>query len=490
MTFPLASNAFPSLPGDVSPVEIGAAALDLPSDALAAVPEASALAMPTEEEIEQTHAAAAAVLAAVITDSIPPTTERALGSVMRYWSLWHRAVYGTEIELLRTPFLAVPGHKVLVFIAHHTPISVDPVVPGQRKRIRTGMPDHVRVRLTALEAAEGVQLAGKRRVARRAAVQEMLHGSATDIDEDVPALKTVQQRVALLGTLHTLRGLKPPQNEDGRIRPMMVSLGKAVKKRATAVLPRAKQAIESDEFQRMLYACHPQGTRITIEGKRDQALLLATYSSGRRRAEVAGLRQEHLRAVTLKLPSGQPVLGYMWDLYKLKGKQSDELGKPVLSVPLIGAAAEAMDAWLDVLRDAGHKSGPVWRTVFPARQGKAKRDAGVVPPVRIGAPIRGEHVAAIVKRRAIEAFLCERPDLQGDDPDVVAARETLASEYADRLGAHSLRSGFITSQMAEGASPYDLMKLTGHSSITSFRGYDRSGNERNPAIAQIMGFTL
>lgn len=468
----------------------------LPVDVLDAVPAAGGLPLPTEAELAQTHAAAMAVLADLHQRALPAATLRALKTVLRYWALWHRAVYGTELELLRAPPVPVPGAKVLVFIAHHAAVLGKHPDTGE-PQIRTGMPDHVRHRLALLEATEGVQLAGRRRVARRAEHQRQLHGDLPAIEADVPALKTVQQRVSLLGTLHTLRGLPPPQDTDGRIRPQLVALGKAIRNTTQVALPLPKQAIEADEFQRLLDACHPAGAVITLEGKRDQALLLATYGSGRRRSEVARLRQEHLRLGWMELSGGERVQGYWWDLYELKGRRSEQLGKPVLSVPLVGAAAEAMDAWLDVLKAAGHTTGPVWRTVYRARLTKAERAAGEPEREVLGVPIKAEVVAMIVKRRAGEALLAERPDLQDDRRDdeeersrKQAERDRLCTEYAERLGAHSLRSGFSTSQIKAGVSAYDVMKMTGHTSLSSFRLYDQSGNENNPTLPNLMGFRL
>lgn len=463
----------------------------LPADVLAAVPVASALPLPTEAELEQLHAAAGVVLADLHQRALPVATLRALKTVLRYWALWHRAVYGTELALLQKPTAAVPGSVVLVFIAHHAPVLAKDAAAGQ-VRIRTGMPESVRGRLAALEAAEGVTLAGNRQVARRAAAQGRIHGDVPTIDDDVPALKTVQQRVSLLGTLHALRGLTPPQESDGRIRPLMVALGKAVRNTTQAALPQSKQAIEADEFQRLLDACHPDpGLPITLSGKRDQALLLATYSSGRRRSEVARLRQEHLRQGHMKLPDGEVVLGYWWDLYEMKGRRSERLGDPVLSVPLIGAAAEAMDTWLDTLKDAGHHAGPVWRTVHYARQTKQEiADHAQRVEVLGAAALKPEDVATIVKERASAALVTEAPELQGEEEAVARRRAAKVADYAERLGAHSLRSGFSTSQIKAGVSAYDVMKLTGHTSVSSFRIYDRSGNEHNPALSHLMGFRL
>lgn len=53
----------------------------------------------------------------------------------------------------------------------------------------------------------------------------------------------IEHKVSLLGTLHRLRGLLAPSEADGRIRPMMRNVAKAVRAAASPALPRAKKAV-------------------------------------------------------------------------------------------------------------------------------------------------------------------------------------------------------------------------------------------------------
>src|SRR5690606_4918853 len=177
-------------------------------------------------------------------------------------------------------------------------------------------------------------------------------------------------------------------------------------------LPQSKRALDASELQDLVKACRPDDQPATLEGKRDQALLLAAFSSGRRRSEVASLRMEHLELGQMTLPSGEVLLGYWWNIYKMKGKSAVDATKPLLTVPLVGAAAEAMDNWLDVLRAEGFREGPVWRRIYKQRLTKAEIASGATPQDVLGAGLRGEDVATIVKRRATQALLARRPELQ------------------------------------------------------------------------------
>lgn len=457
----------------------------LPAEVLAEVPSADLLPVPSQAEIDATHKAAEDVASFLEAQAIPSSTRRALRTALRYWAFWHRAVYGTELELLNDPPSEVPSNKVMVFISHHAPV---PVSDGHGPiRVRTGMPDHVRQRLQRLEEAEGTKVVGKRQVAKRAGKQNRLHGTNVVIDEDVPALKTLQQRVSLLGTLHRLRGLPPPQDTDRRIRSYMVTVGKATEAILQAALPQSKRALDAAELQDLVKACRPDDQPATLEGKRDQALLLAAFSSGRRRSEVASLRMEHLELGQMTLPSGEVLLGYWWNIYKMKGKSAVDATKPLLTVPLVGAAAEAMDNWLDVLRAEGFREGPVWRRIYKKRLTKAEIASGATPQEVLGAGLRGEDVATIVKRRATQALLARRPELQDEDDPAV---KQYLEAFEEDVSAHSLRSGFITSQIQAGTTPLHVMKLTGHTSMSSFRIYDQSDNSSNPALVSLMQLTL
>lgn len=441
---------------------------------------------PSAAQIQSMEADAERTLAQLQDEAMPKATARALRSALRYWTLWYAAAYNEPLPLLATPPAPVPADRVLVFIAHHAPRLV--AVPGARSKERThlatDMPDWVRANLAALQAALPGTQAGRRRIAGRAAE------AGYTAEADVPALKTLEHRLTLLSTLHRLRGLAPPAETDGRIRPMIRTVAKAVRAVASPALPRAKKAVTlggANEgaaadpaaltLRQLVEACDPardpalpEGAavpRMSWQDRRDRAMLLvAFFAGGRRRSELASLRLEHLDHRPARLADGTATAAYWWRLYRLKGRVAESLDAPVLEVPIIGAAADALDDWLDVLRDAGHTTGPVWRSVYLSRPKK-----GMPSRETLGAPIPAEVLTAVLKDRARTALRWAG----------LADEERIEAIVA-KLGAHSLRSGFATSQLEAGVDPLAVASMTGHRSLESFRVYDQRENASNPSL--------
>ena len=152
-------------------------------------------------------------------------------------------------------------------------------------------------------------------------------------------------------------------------------------------------------------------------------------SGGRRRSELVHIEVEDLSKI-----EG----GYLLSIRKSK---TDQGGKG-LKVPILGAAATALTAWLV---KSGIRSGRLFRGVQNNR--------------KLTHSISGQAINNIVKKHIA---------LIGLDPDL--------------YGAHSLRSGFITEAARSGASLADAMALSGHRSVITASGYYREGEIMdNPA---------
>jgi len=174
-------------------------------------------------------------------------------------------------------------------------------------------------------------------------------------------------------------------------------------------------------LERLLETCDD-----SMIGLRDRALMLFAWASGgRRRSEVASARVENLRRV----PQGF--------LYTLGVSKTNQTGDDLASnhKPVMGRAAQALDAWLSA---SGVASGAIFRRV---------RRGGVV-----GSALGAEAVRKMVKARA------ELAGLEGD------------------FGAHSLRSGFVTESGRQNMPLGETMVMTGHASVASVIGYHRAGN--------------
>lgn len=432
------------------------------------VPETSSgtaslpIAGPSEDDIRRYVEDAEARLAEQKRNAIPGNTLRALRSAMRYWTYWYRAALNRPPPLLSEPPEPVPAADVRLFIAQHSPV-LEPIECARRgatHRVRIDMPQDVRARMAAWAAKAGVQLEGRRRMAERTMPKGLV------MDPETPSLNTVLQRVALLSTLHTLRGLRLPADEDPGLKNAIKDLVKSVRELEIPIRPARKEALQAADLAELLATCRQPDGSMSLEDIRDRAMLLMAFAGGgRRRAEVMALEFSHLKPVNLVV-GDEALPGYTWDVFRLKGQRSDVEGKPVASLPVVGAAVPALEAWMEQLRLAGVQDGPLWRHIYTARSRKPEERVPV-----IGAPLKPSALAEIVKERAARMF-----EKKGHDADSAFA---LARSFA----AHSLRSGFISTQLKAGVDPLAVMKMTGHKSLSSFMRYDQRSLDESPTLA-------
>ncbi len=243
------------------------------------------------------------------------------------------------------------------------------------------------------------------------------------------SLATVMHRVAVLSEAHRNQQAVRDLNAGGAdalpnpcaseaVRQLMADARRASHRRGVA--PHKKSAISRAELNAMLATCEDD-----LIGLRDRALLYFAFSSGgRRRSEVTGATLEKLRRI-----EG----GYLYTLDSGKTIKTAEDAEKEPPKPIMGRAGEALEAWI---KASGITQGPIFRNLRSKRVGNALSDYAL---------------AKIVMRRAAMAGLI------GD------------------FGGHSLRSGFVTECGKQGIPLPEVMKMTGHRSVTSVIGYYQAG---------------
>jgi len=235
-----------------------------------------------------------------------------------------------------------------------------------------------------------------------------------------PSPATLARRLAALGTAHRLLGLEDPTRTPHVREAVRAGRRRAV--REGTARKAKKRAITRELLEELLATC----SREELQGVRDRALLLFGWASGgRRRSEIAGAQVEDLESL------GRGREGW---LFHLRRSKTDQEGQGH-AVPVVGRAAQALAAWLDA---AGHTQGSLFRAVD--RWGN------------LGKGISSRAVSEIVKRCARAA---------GYDPR--------------SIGAHSLRSGFLTEAGRRGMPIRDAMQLSGHRSVTVALDYHQAG---------------
>ena len=286
-----------------------------------------------------------------------------------------------------------------------------------------------------LEAAAGYARAEKAEATRRAYKSDFAIFTAWCVERDASALpaaaqsvaaflaweanrgtkpSTIGRRVAAIRYAHKLTGLPLP-TDDERVRATVRGI-----RRIHGAAPAKKAPATCDRLLAMV-ATIPH----TTKGLRDRALLLLGFAGAFRRSELVALDLENL-----EFCDG----GLRVHIRRSKTDQDGQGATIGISFGSIACPVTAVRAWITA---AGITEGPLFR---PVRKG------GHVPADRLS----DEIVADVVKHYAKRLGL---------DPATFAG--------------HSLRSGFLTSAAAKGASVFKMMDVSRHRSMDTLRGYVR-----------------
>lgn len=354
--------------------------------------------------VDELAPAAQAALRALLDQGESPNTVRSYRSAARYWAAWFSLRYGRRLEL------PLPVTVVLQFIVDH----------GQRQD------DAGRLVHELPEAVDAALVAAGHKAAPGA-----------------PTLATLTHRVSVLSKLHQLQGLANPC-DDGRVRELMARLRRSYARRGAQQV-NAKPALTREPLEALLATCDA-----SLAGRRDRALLLFAFASGgRRRSEVTAATLDNTRRVRV-----DGTLGWVYQMGVSKSNQTGRT-RADSHKPVVGRAAEALDAWLAAwsawAAAAGQPApaGPLWRRIR-----------------------KGGHVAEPLTPQAVRA--------------IVQARAALAGLDAAGFSAHSLRSGFVTEAAAQNIPMPETMALTGHRSPASVIGYFRKGEVLTMRAARLV----
>lgn len=270
------------------------------------------------------------------------------------------------------------------------------------------------------------------------AVDQQLIDTGLKRDLGAPKLNTTLLRLTVLSKAHRLKQLSNAL-EDARVRELIKRVRRGYAARGER--PRKKQAVAKDLLQAMLGTCDD-----SLIGVRDRALLLFAWASGgRRRSEVAAASMENLERVPDVLhEDGRREIRFIYRLTVSKTNQ-DGQSDPNEAKPIIGVAGEALHAWL---RAANITSGKIFRAI---RGGKIEKS------------LSAHSVALIVKARANAA------GLEGD------------------FSGHSLRSGFVTEAGRQGSNLAEVMRMSGHRSVTQALAYYQAGDVLSIPSADLLG---
>ena len=222
---------------------------------------------------------------------------------------------------------------------------------------------------------------------------------------------TIAVKVAAISAAHKTAGQPDPTKAE-EVRLVLAGI-----RRKLGTRPQKKAPIGRAELAAMVAALPD-----SLAGKRNRALILLGFAGAFRRSELVALDVEDLRI------NGELKV-------TIRKSKTDQEGRGMVKViPRFNndlCPVAALTAWLDA---AEIKSGAVFCEIDKWGHSHGR--------------LTGQSVARIVKAVASGAGLDPR-----------------------QFAGHSLRSGFITTAYAAGASATDIAEVSGHKSLDVLRGY-------------------
>lgn len=234
-------------------------------------------------------------------------------------------------------------------------------------------------------------------------------------------LSSIRRYLSSVSMAHKARKFPAP-TQDVEVQSLLDGM-----KRVHGVAATSKAAATLEKIQSMMDQV-PE----TPLGIRDRALLLLGFAGAFRRSELVGLNFEDIT----ETKEGLEVV-----IRRSKTDQHGEGKKKAITygVHWVTCPVRAWFAWKEVMASQGICDGAVFRSMD--RHGHIKDR------------LSGKAVALVVKRYAVAAGL-----------------------DATQFAGHSLRSGFVTTAVANGASDHEIMFQTGHKSRAMVDRYVQQAN--------------
>jgi integrase len=341
-------------------------------------------------------------------------TARTYRTALRYWGAWHALRFGVPIEAPVSPAV------VIQFIVDHLEHQPDQPAPA----ISPYTP-------SSATTQHLLPLAIDRMLVDRKYKAKLGSWSLSTVDTRLAALSKAHEYY-IVNHAHLKLGPDTNPLRDPRVRQLLSAARRAYARRGRE--PTRPVAATRSVMEALLASCADD-----LVGKRDRALLLFGWASGgRRRSEITAASFENVRR------DGD---GFVYHLHHSKTNQSGRRDPKNLK-PIQGAAAVALQTWIDVLMSYRITEGKLFRAI--------RND-------QLYEPLGDWSVREIVRRRA-----------------------KLADQPLGKLSAHSLRSGFVTEAGKQGISLGETMAMTGHRSVPTVMGYYQSGELSTSRAARLI----
>lgn len=296
-----------------------------------------------------------------------------------------------------------------------------------------------------------------------------------EVGDWVVAASTLQRWVSGINQVHAAAGGSVPGRSE------LVRRTLAGVRRTRAAPAKRRRPLRVDELRRIVrYArLNTAGWTDQIRVARDTFVLLAGYFGAFRSAELVALtvvdvvlEQDGLQVAVRRSKTDQLAVG-------------TTKGLPRTTAPdLCPVCAWVQWRALIDAHDAGGRPAVIAKLGTPAQTKSEQVHAcleDALPAVRTDR-------ALLIRRLGSAGWIGSEGVAANAVNHVVRQCATAAGlqrAVVERLGAHSLRAGFVTDAYAAGASDGEVMRQTGHRSITQVRAYQRDAPLVGNAVTRL-----
>lgn len=296
------------------------------------------------------------------------------------------------------------------------------------------------------------------------------------------AIATLKRWLSTINYIHGAMGLPKP-GDDQQLKDTVKGLVRLYT-RDNPRRPNKRAALLLEPLRDIVTTARTDATtwRTRVRERRDTALLLTGWAAAMRRSEITALTINDLASRTYHPPENHSANdGWLIDglTVTVRLSKTDQTGEELIKIlpsgtELASCAPCAIIRWLHVLA--------TWET--DGRIGLMRefdyRDR-LLRHVCHG-PEYGAHMALLDPALPLFRGITRSGLISADAPDPVMVHRVTRSraeaagwspETVNKLGAHSLRAGFVTEGFERGATPHEIKQQTGHTSDTVLAGYAR-----------------
>jgi integrase len=265
-------------------------------------------------------------------------------------------------------------------------------------------------------------------------------------EKDPLKWNSLERRVTAITKIHQYNGHKLNRN-DSAIKRTLASIRKELsKEQPHQIIEDRKSPVLMEDLRKMVDSLPD-----TLVGKRDRALLLIGFAGALRRSELANIKREHLTLVN----EGYEIL-FPWTKTGMK-KVHIPYGSNFCTCPV-----RSLQVWM---KEAGIEEGPIFRAIN--KHGQIQTDA-----------LSGKAVALIINRNGhIQNIIKETEEERFRDKNIAMPD----------FGGHSLRAGFVTQAILNGAPEHSIMAQTGHKKSDTLKKYIREADKWKNNAAMKLG---